>query len=77
MNQHCSLDYPGGGGDSGAHVEDTLAENFHLMAQPAGGGGDAGSGTTFRDDDGRARFNLLGWNGTDPAPGLFPDGAES
>ena len=26
------------------------------------------SGTQFRDDQGQLRFNLLGWNGTDPAP---------
>jgi nitrate reductase beta subunit len=65
MSQHCSLDYPGGGADYGAHTEDTLAERFHLTKP--------GSGNTFRDDAGRTRFNLLGWNGADPAPGLFTD----
>jgi nitrate reductase beta subunit len=79
MNQHCSLDYPGGSADYGAHEQDTLAEHFHLTAhpaepaEPAGGG----SGSTFRTDDGRARFNLFGWNGSDPAPDLFPDAGAS
>jgi nitrate reductase beta subunit len=79
MNQHCSVGYPGGGSDYGGHTEDTLAEHFHLMApgSSSSGGGSGDSGTTFRDDNGKARFNLLGWNGTDPAPGLFPDGAGS
>ncbi|HEU5045679.1 MAG TPA: nitrate reductase subunit beta [Nocardioidaceae bacterium] len=69
MNQHCSLDYPGGGSDYGAHTEDTLAAHFHLGADSG-----SGAGTTFRDDEGRSRFNLLGWNGQEPAPNLFPEG---
>jgi len=69
MNQHCSLSYPGGGADYGAHEEDTLAAHFHL-----GGESGSGAGTTFSDDEGRSRFNLLGWNGQEPAPNLFPEG---
>ena len=65
MNQHCSLGYPGGSSDYGAHTEDTLAEHFHL------------TGSQFRDDQGQVRFNLLGWNGTDPTPGLFPEAGSS
>jgi nitrate reductase beta subunit len=68
QSQHCSVGYPGGGADYGAHTEDTLAEHFH--ADPLAS---AGSGTQFADDDGRMRFNLLGWNGKDAAPGLFPE----
>jgi nitrate reductase beta subunit len=79
MNQHCSLGYPGGSSDYGAHTEDTLAEHFHLTAQPGQvpRGATHASGSQFRDDQGRMRFNLLGWNGTDPAPGLFGEAGSS
>jgi nitrate reductase beta subunit len=40
-------------------------ESFH-----AGGG-------TFRGDDGRSRFNLLGWDGRTPVPHLFPNRGET
>ncbi|MBO0851028.1 MAG: nitrate reductase subunit beta, partial [Pseudonocardia sp.] len=60
--QHCAVDYPGGVADLGAHVTDTLA--------------DTGSGSQFRDGDGRVRFNLLGWNGTGRPAHLFGEGAE-
>ncbi|MFE6691802.1 nitrate reductase subunit beta [Streptomyces sp. NPDC057743] len=60
-----------------AHAEDSGA----LMAQhcPVGFPGDAADPTApaapgggqFRDGDGNVRFNLLGWNGNGPAPGLF------
>jgi nitrate reductase / nitrite oxidoreductase, beta subunit len=77
MNQHCSLDYPGGGGDYGAVTEDTLAEHFHLLGAHRSGetgvGERGGSGSMFADSEGRERFNLLGWNGHDPAPQLFPE----
>ena len=33
-----------------------------------------GGGSQFRDDDGRMRFNLLGWNGSGTAPNLFGEG---
>jgi nitrate reductase beta subunit len=59
--QHCSVGYPGGATDLGAHTEDTLA---------ASGGGQ------FRDGDGTMRFNLLGWNGTGPTPHLFGEEQE-
>jgi nitrate reductase beta subunit len=72
MGQHeqlfCSLDGDGGPG--------------------MGGEGPPGSGPhgissyrpaehSFRDDDGRTRFNLLGWNGRGDAPNLFPDSGAS
>ncbi len=31
-----------------------------------------GQNHSFRAGDGRTHFNLLGWNGQDTAPGLFP-----
>jgi len=69
MPQHCSLDYPGGVGDSAEHMEDTLSG---LAPQhSAGPGAGAGSGSQFLDSDGATRFNLLGWNGSDPTPGMF------
>ena len=40
---------------------------FHPAAEPGGS-------HTFRGDDGRVHFNLLGWDGTGGAPHLFPDG---
>jgi nitrate reductase beta subunit len=71
MAQHCSLDYPGGAADSGAHTQDTLSGVPSLPGLSAPGGG-----SQFRDSDGRVRFNLLGWNGTAPAPGLFGEPGE-
>ncbi|HEX6445976.1 MAG TPA: nitrate reductase subunit beta [Streptosporangiales bacterium] len=66
MAQHeqlfCSLDTDGGPGMGGAGPPASV-ESFH--ATPGGG--------TFRGDDGRTRFNLLGWDGHDSAPHLFPD----
>jgi nitrate reductase / nitrite oxidoreductase, beta subunit len=38
------------------------------VAEPAGPGGH-----TFRADDGREHFNLLGWDGASTSPHLFPD----
>jgi nitrate reductase beta subunit len=72
MNQHCSLNYPGGSSDYGAHTEDTFAEHFHLTKQHG-----SESGSTFADSDGRVRFNLLGWNGSDPTPGMFPEAGQA
>ncbi|MGH3440381.1 MAG: nitrate reductase subunit beta, partial [Sciscionella sp.] len=69
MAQHCSLDYPGGAADSGAHLEDTLSGL--APSHSAGPGSSPGSGSMFADSDGRTRFNLLGWNGQDAAPGMF------
>jgi nitrate reductase beta subunit len=72
MSQHeqlfCSLDHEGGPGMGGTGPPGT-AESFH----PAG---DPGGRQTFRGDDGRVHFNLLGWDGRGSAPHLFP-GSES
>ncbi|WP_225732014.1 MULTISPECIES: nitrate reductase subunit beta [unclassified Nocardia] len=56
-----------------AHAEGSGAE----MAQhcPVGSPPSDGHGGQFRDSDGQVRFNLLGWNGSAPAPNLF--GAEA
>ncbi len=60
----CSLDAEGGPGMGGQGPP--TVESFH----PAGEAG----GQTFRDNDGRLRFNLLGWDGTGTAPHLFGEG---
>jgi nitrate reductase / nitrite oxidoreductase, beta subunit len=60
----CSLDTEGGPGMGGVDGPDVAG--FH----PAG---EAGDSRTFRADDGRLHFNLLGWDGTGSAPRLFPD----
>jgi nitrate reductase beta subunit len=64
MAQHeqmfCSLDTEGGPGMGGGGPESVAS--FH-----------PGSGQTFRGDDGREHFNLLGWNGDGRAPNLFPE----
>ncbi|GAA0679327.1 nitrate reductase subunit beta [Streptomyces thermocarboxydus] len=74
MAQHCSLDHPGGVGDHGAHDEDRLGP----VPPPALPGLTApGGGSQFRDSDGKTRFNLLGWNGDSPAPGLFGTGTDA
>jgi nitrate reductase / nitrite oxidoreductase, beta subunit len=68
MAQHeqmfCSLDTEGGPGMGGGGPESVAS--FH-----------PGSGQTFRGDDGREHFNLLGWNGTGSAPKLFPETGEA
>ncbi|MGH3445394.1 MAG: nitrate reductase subunit beta [Nocardioidaceae bacterium] len=68
MAQHeqmfCSLDTEGGPGMGGAGPAASV-EAFHA------GGGTATS-QTFRADDGREHFNLLGWDGNGSAPHLFP-----
>jgi nitrate reductase beta subunit len=64
MAQHeqmfCSLDTEGGPGMGGGGPESVAS--FHPDA-----------GETFRGDDGREHFNLLGWNGKGSAPKLFPE----
>jgi nitrate reductase beta subunit len=62
--QHCTVGYPGGAADGAEHTHDTLLDAISRV--PAMGGG-----SQFRDTDGRTRFNLLGWNGSSPAPNLF------
>ncbi len=71
MAQHCSLDYPGGVSNLAAHDEDRLTP----APPPLPGLNPSGGGSQFRDSDGKVRFNLLGWNGTGRAPGLFGDGS--
>ena len=65
---HCSLDTDGGPGMGGQGPPASVA-SFHP-------GGETG-GQTFRDRDGRLRFNLLGWDGSGTAPHLFPEGGPS
>jgi nitrate reductase beta subunit len=78
MGQHeqlfCSLDTDGGPGMGG---------NGPPGSGPPGSGphgiaayrptGSPTEGQTFRADDGRTHFNLVGWNGKDDAPNLFPE----
>ena len=67
MGQHeqlfCSLDTEGGPGMGGAGPHGI--QSYQPAAPP-------GEDHRFRADDGRTHFNLLGWNGQDSAPGLFP-----
>jgi nitrate reductase beta subunit len=73
MSQHeqlfCSLDHDGGPGMGGTGPPGS-AESFHLAGKP-------GASQTFRGDDGRVHFNLLGWDGQGSAPHLFPEGGAS
>jgi nitrate reductase beta subunit len=68
MGQHeqlfCSLDTDGGPGMGGAGPHGI--QSYQPTAPP-------GQDHSFRAGDGRTHFNLLGWNGRDSAPGLFPD----
>jgi len=61
--QHCAVGYPGGAAEDTDHTYDTLVAPLT-----------AGGGSQFRDNDGREHFNLLGWNGSSPAPNLFGQG---
>jgi nitrate reductase / nitrite oxidoreductase, beta subunit len=70
---YCSLDGDGGPGMGG---QGPPGESFHPVAG-ASAAGDSAGGATFRDDDGKLRFNLLGWDGTGTAPHLFPGGGAS
>jgi nitrate reductase beta subunit len=68
MGQHeqlfCSLDTEGGPGMGGAGPHGI--QSYQPTAPP-------GQDHSFLGGDGRTHFNLLGWNGRDSAPGLFPD----
>ncbi|MGV9358705.1 nitrate reductase subunit beta [Streptomyces misionensis] len=66
MAQHCALDRPGGVDAPGDERQTAPPP----LPRPVPDGG-----SRFRDSDGKVRFNLLGWNGTGPAPGLFGDGS--
>ena len=74
MSQHeqlfCSLDGEGGPGMGGAGPHGIRS------FQPADQPGALPSSQTFRADDGKLRFNLLGWNGAGDSPHLFPEAAE-
>jgi nitrate reductase beta subunit len=74
MTQHeqlfCSLDSEGGPGMGG------LGPHGIRSFQPAGHAGEVATSQTFRGDDGKVHFNLLGWNGADSSPHLFPGAAE-
>ena len=49
-------------------------EQLFCSLDTEGGPGMGGAGDhMFRADDGRTRFNLLGWDGRGDAPGLFPE----
>ncbi|MBO0777147.1 MAG: nitrate reductase subunit beta, partial [Actinobacteria bacterium] len=61
----CSLEGDGGPGMGGQGPPASVA-SFHPGGQPGG--------QMFRDRDGKARFNLLGWDGRGEAPHLFPEG---
>jgi nitrate reductase / nitrite oxidoreductase, beta subunit len=68
MGQHeqlfCSLDTDGGPGMGGVGPHGIEAW------RPAGA---PGQDQTFRAEDGRTHFNLLGWDGQGSAPNLFPE----
>ncbi len=68
MAQHeqlfCSLDADGGPGMGGHGIR---------SFRPAGAPDEVARSQTFRGDDGRVHFNLLGWNARDRAPNLFPE----
>jgi len=74
MSQHeqlfCSLDTEGGPGMGGMGPHGI--RSFQPGAQP----GEVATSQTFRGDDGKVHFNLLGWNGAGSSPHLFPEGAE-
>jgi nitrate reductase beta subunit len=67
MAQHeqlfCSLDGEGGPGMGGQGPP--TVQSFHPASNP-------GESRTFRGDDGRLHFNLLGWNAQGSSPHLFP-----
>ncbi|RAG83330.1 nitrate reductase subunit beta [Streptacidiphilus pinicola] len=74
MGQHeqlfCSLDTEGGPGMGGEGPGGHGIRSYRPTGTP-------GAGQTFAAEDGRTRFNLLGWDGRSPAPGLFPEGEAS
>ena len=80
MGQHeqlfCSLDTEGGPGMGGNGPPGPHGIQIRRLDQPATAEpatAEPGSGQTFRADDGRTHFNLLGWDGKGSAPNLFPD----
>jgi nitrate reductase beta subunit len=76
MGQHeqlfCSLDSDGGPGMGGSGPPGPHGiQSRRPSDQPSND--PPSSDQTFRADDGRIHFNLLGWNGTGSPPNLFPD----
>ncbi|HKS49865.1 MAG TPA: nitrate reductase subunit beta [Amycolatopsis sp.] len=73
MGQHeqlfCSLDTEGGPGMGGDGPGNTGPHGIQAW-RPAGS---PGQEHTFRADDGRTHFNLLGWDGQGNPPDLFPE----
>jgi nitrate reductase / nitrite oxidoreductase, beta subunit len=65
--QHCAVGHLDSTAGNAGHPQYDLVG---AIAQPPAAGG----GSQFRDNDGRTRFNLLGWNGSSPAPNLFGEG---
>jgi nitrate reductase beta subunit len=74
MGQHeqlfCSLDSEGGPGMGGNGPGGHGIRSYKPTGTPGATG-------TFQSEDGRTRFNLLGWNGKGEAPGLFPGAGAS
>jgi nitrate reductase beta subunit len=68
--QHCPVGYPPSAAEDTGRTQNTLVG-------ATSGPVTAGGGSQFRDNDGRIRFNLLGWNGSSPAPNLFGEGKYS
>ncbi|HEU5428515.1 MAG TPA: hypothetical protein VFU74_16660, partial [Actinocrinis sp.] len=77
MGQHeqlfCSLDTEGGPGMGGAGPAGPHGVTSYRPTGPDPSAGGGAGGNVFESDDGRARFNLLGWNGAGTAPNLFPE----
>jgi nitrate reductase beta subunit len=75
MGQHeqlfCSLDSEGGPGMGGTGPHGIQA--WRPAGAPGQEAGPPGQDHTFRADDGRTHFNLLGWDGQGSAPHLFPE----
>ncbi|MGH6655209.1 MAG: nitrate reductase subunit beta, partial [Actinocrinis sp.] len=75
MGQHeqlfCSLDSEGGPGMGGNGPSEEHGGHGIQSYRPTGA---PGAAQTFEAEDGRTRFNLLGWSGDATAPGLFPEG---
>jgi nitrate reductase beta subunit len=74
MAQHeqlfCSLDNEGGPGMGGHGPGEHGIRSF----TPAGAPDEVATSQSFRANDGRVHFNLLGWDGNGAPPNLFPEG---
>jgi nitrate reductase beta subunit len=72
----CSLDTEGGPGMGGTGPPGPYGVTSYRPPhqQPgASAAGPPGADQTFRGQDGRLHFNLLGWDASGPAPHLFPE----